>query len=325
MTWIKTALKKLKDWGENLILIIFSPFIIYWVYRLIHSGLSANRDKLPSSFYENWISLNKNFFTIIALFTIGLCYGSLTNNEWAALIINGAIVVTTAYFVYTNTKRLFYFFVFPHTLGAFSEKLDELSNLTQSKVTEYIEASIKKDSAPAATFLLKLKDFLARIGTLYMKEILIRLSIIYFSVQFIAIVVFIILGYAAIFNYLHLVNPNHFTPSNPGFGFLDFLIYSFGNISTSDFGITAGDTLSRLLSVTQQLFIFIFVTLILPLVIINFERTVSFNENRPKVWGEFSKLVTKESVEEFSKEISKLTTAKKLLEQAKPDEPPTNT
>lgn len=214
--------------------------------------------------------------SILLIFSIGIIIllRNMAGTSWMAYLLDGALLL----FCLMGCGRVFWYLVTYLFMPQmpWSTLAENIS--LPDKVENFIRKNIPQGTQDGGFTLLinRLINYGRDIGRQYIEEVLLRLNIVFLSVQYVFWIIFLILTFAGIFDLAHLIMPAVFAYSEGTPGVLDFCLYSFDIVTTSVIsGISPAHIFTKGISVFLMSSAFFSLILFIPLMFVAYERSVA--------------------------------------------------
>lgn len=294
--------KKAKDVWDRIVLIgiaiLFLPFAPFY----IDAGVTKYEKELPGAWVHAWKRLWRSAGCFIALLV--LAYVRLkTTNAWWAFLEDAAFLSFAIRGLVINFWDLSVYVILPKTPGITQLGGEGLLDKSEKALRELLETARKnflKDVSDGAlaTIARAIADFCLEFGRNYIKEVLIRGSLIYLSFRYALMLVFLVFTFAGIYDWLGLVSAQAFNTLGGAPSLTDFVFYSVDILTTSSISdITAATYLTKTTATIQLGMGFFSLVLFIPLIFVCYDRAVVMSE-------EIRKTREKHSMIGFSEFIS---------------------
>lgn len=283
MKTIKNIYKKTKDFIGTILFVLMLPIV---VPVFIEWGVREWEKQIPESWVKSWREFLSNISLLIVIIAVLLVRRYIKGEIWLLSIDLVVVALAICGFI-RNLWKSFVFLILPQSIGAYSTKLDIIWNkieeflsnmrkdLTKEKTPERQNVINRIDEslfAPVQKMIVQLVKFNVR-------EVMIRIAVLFISVRFIFIALYFFLTYAGLYHYLSSIRPGAFLlPPGRG-GYLDFVGYSLSIMGTYDFGLVAQSNSASLLNMSQVVVSGLLLLIMLPLLFMFYERNVAYSEH----------------------------------------------
>lgn len=266
----------------TVILALLSPFILdFW--------FSKYQSDLPSSWVHGWKRIRASAFCIILLCVIAY-FRHKNSDGWQAFVFDGAFLIVSIKGLFLNLWDLVIFVLVPRPPGILQDAGSTFLNKFEKGFRDLIKGLGEAFFPDAKTewvvskLVRALIDYGFDLGRKYLQEILLRGTLVYLSMRYSLLLLFLILAFAGVYDWIRLVSGNAFVSSGPIRGLGGCIFFSVDILTTSSIsGISAATNLAKSLAAMELGMGFLSLVFFIPLVFVSYDRALAMQEEIQKL------------------------------------------
>jgi len=276
--------KKIKDILGTVLFVLVLPVA---TPVLIEMGIKEWEKQIPESWVKSWREFLSNVSLLLGILVV-LLFRIFIKSEGWLLVLDLLFVALAVCGFIRNLWKSFVFLVLPQSIGAYSAKLDIIWNKIEEFVTGLRKDFLTKEKTKERqsvishideSLLAPVQKMLIQIVKYNVREVMIRVAVLFVSLRFLFIAVYFFLSFAGLYHYLYSIKVDSFMVLSGHGTYIDFLGYSMSILGTSDFGLVAQSGAARLLNMSQVIISGLLLLIMLPLVFMFYERNVAYSEH----------------------------------------------